>query len=125
MDLGTQARSAAQHLFKQNAGFHPAQEHQIGDLRHIDTGGEQIHGDSNAGIPLIFKPLDGFLHLFGVAAAHTASDLHNGVIIHAVFRVDVLENVHDHVGMLVVHSIDEGFALFLRIFRIDIFGNLS
>ena len=109
MNLGTQAGGTTQHLFKQNAGFYPAQEHQIGDLRHIDTGSQQVHSDSNAGITLILKPFDGFLYLFGIAAAHAAGDLHNCVIVYAVFRVDILEDVHDHVGMLVIHGIDKDF----------------
>ena len=74
---------------------------------------------------LILEPLDGLLHLFGIAAAHAAGNLHNRVIIHAVFRVDILQDVHDHVGMLVIHGIDKRFPLFLRIFRVDVFGDLG
>ena len=125
MDLGAQTGGTAQHLFKQNAGFYPAQEHQIGDLRHIDTGSQQVHSDSNTWIALILESLDGLLYLFGIAAAHAAGDLHNRVIVHAVFCIDILEDVHNHVGMLVIHSIYEGFALFLRIFWVDVLSNFG
>ena len=40
----------AQHLLEQNTGFHPPQEHQIGDFRDINTSGQQIHRNNDAGI---------------------------------------------------------------------------
>lgn len=90
MDLGAQTGGTAQHLFKQNAGFHPAKEYQIGDFRHIDTGSQQVHGDGNTGIALVFEPLDGLLHLLGIASTYTAGDLHDRIIVHAVFCIDIL-----------------------------------
>ena len=83
----------AQHLFKQDTGFYPAQEDQIGDLRYINACGQQINGDRNAGIPLILKALDGLLNLLGISAAYAAGDLHNGIVVHPVFGVEIFRCV--------------------------------
>lgn len=123
MDFGTEPGRTAQHLFKQDTGFYPAQEDQIGDLRDINACGQQINGDRNAGIPLILKALDGLLNLLGVSAAYAAGDLHNGIVVHPVFRVEILEDIHNHIGVLVIHCVDESFALLFRIFGVDVLSD--
>ena len=44
-DLRAEARRAAEHLLVEDAAADPAQEHEVGDLRHVDAGGEQVDGD--------------------------------------------------------------------------------
>ena len=83
-NLGTKAGSTAQHLLKQNAGLDPAHKDQGGDLRHIDTGGQQVNGNGNTGETLVFEAFDRLLHLLGVTATHAAGDLHNGIVIHTI-----------------------------------------
>ena len=70
-----EARRTAQHLLIQNAAVHPSHEYDVGDLRDIDTGGQQIDGHRNLGqrvvaegqdqvfdlVDIAGQPLDGFV----------------------------------------------------------------
>ena len=123
-DVRAQARGAAHHLFEQHTALDAAHEDQRGDFRHVDTRGQQIHRHGDAGEAFVLETLDGFLHLLLVTAADTARDFHNGVVVHTILSVNLLEDFDDQVGVGVVHGIDKRFTLRFRRLRVDIAGNL-
>ena len=87
MDRWTQAGCTAHHLLKEDPAFDTAHEYQCGNLRDINSCGKQVNRDRNTWITFIFESLDGFLNLFPIAASHTSGDLHNGIIVHAIFGI--------------------------------------
>ena len=119
LDFGTQTGCTTQHLLKENTGLDPAHEDQSIDLRYVNTGGQQVNSDNHAGIVLILETLDGFLDLLRIAATSLAGDLHNGIAIHTGFCIDVLQNVHDHIRMVIVDSEDQCLAGFLGVLGIN------
>lgn len=50
-DFGALPRGPPKHLLVEDAAVHPAQEHQVGDARHVDAGGEQTHAATRAERP--------------------------------------------------------------------------
>ena len=117
-DAVAPACGAAQHLFKKDARADPAEKDQVADFRHIDAGGEQIHGDGDIGQPLVLELPD---HAFG--SVDGARDLGDGVVGDgdaAGFEL-LLEDPYDHVGMIVGGGEDEGFLFAVRIEMFDQF----
>ena len=120
-DVGAEACCAAQHLLEEYARLHAAHENKARYLRHVDACGEQVHGDGDAGEGLVLEAAYGLVD--ALAVADTAGDLHDGVFVHAVAGIDFLQYLHDHVGVLVVHGVDERFAAG-SIFGVDVAGYL-
>lgn len=121
LDGGAEARCAAQHLLEKYARFHAAHEDKAAYFRHVDASGEQVHGNGNAGEGLILEAADGLVD--ALAVANTAGDLHDGVFIHKIPGIDFLQYFHDHVGVFVVHGVDERFAAGC-VFGVDVAGDL-
>ena len=57
-DLGAQPRGPADHLLIKDAAVDPSQEHEIGDRRHINAGGEKIDRDGNLRIGVVAERAD-------------------------------------------------------------------
>ena len=57
---GTQSGCTAKHLLEQNSGLNTAHKNQCSDLRHIDTGGQKVHGDNDLGQGFILEAFDCF-----------------------------------------------------------------
>ena len=102
----TAAGGAAHHLLKQDTGFHTAHKHQCCDCRNIYPRSQQINCNNNAWKAFVLKSFDSVPYLFLVAAAHRASDLHNGVIVHAHFRINFLQDFYNQIGMIIINSKD-------------------
>ena len=102
-----QARGTAQHLVKQNAAVHLAQENQVANFGHVDAGGEQIHRHGHVGQALVFKAANQLQRLVGVAG-----DLDDGVVFHAAILglKGGLEQVHHQIGMAGVDAKDQRFS---------------
>jgi hypothetical protein len=62
-DVVAAAGGAADHLLVQDARAHAAHEHEVADGGHVDAGGEQIDGDGDAGVALVFVAADQLLDL--------------------------------------------------------------
>lgn len=107
-DLRAEPGGTAEHLFEQDAGLHPAQEDQAGDLGHVDARGEQIHGHHDAGQGFVLELADGSVDI--LAVAYAAGDLHDRVRVHQLRSIQLLEDTDDHVRMAVVDGVDEGLA---------------
>ena len=90
MDFGAEASSAAHHLLEQDAGFHAAHEYQCCDLRNVNTRSQQVNSNNNAWEAFVLKTFNGIQHLFLITTAYGASDLHDAIIIHTFFRINVL-----------------------------------
>jgi hypothetical protein len=66
-DVVAAAGGAAQHLLVEDAAPHPAQEHDVADGRHVDAGGEQVHGDRDRRVALVLEAADELERLVGGA----------------------------------------------------------
>ena len=111
-NLVTQARGAAQHLVEQDAAIHPAQKYEVTDFWHVDTGGEQIDGDCHIGIALVLVASDQ-LQWF----VSSASDLDNGVIIHAAVSIlkGCLEQIDHQIRVRIIGTKDQRLAAESRV----------
>ena len=81
-DFVAKARGTAQHLVEQDAAIHPAQEYEIADFWHVDTGGEQIDRHRHIGISLVLvtaNELQGFVCCAG--------DLDHCIVVHAAVLI--------------------------------------
>ena len=58
------------------------------------------------------------------AVADAAGDLHDGIGVHQLVGIDLLEDTHNHVGMAIIHGIDERLAGG-GILGVDIPGDLA
>ena len=64
-DLVAAPGGAADHLLVQDARAHPAHEDEMADGRHVDAGGQQVHGDGDAGQALVLVAADQLVDLVG------------------------------------------------------------
>ncbi len=95
-NLGAKPRRAADHLLIEDAAVDPPQEHEIGDRRHVDAGGEKIDRDRNPGIGVVAEGADQRPN-----PVHAAGDLlHRRVVNLSVFlRKRLLDFSHHDVRM--------------------------
>ena len=123
-DFIAAARRTSQHLLKQNTRFHTSHKHQRRNLRHVDTGSQQIHRHYNAREAFVLKALDFFLNLFLVTVGHAAGNLHNRIAVQIILGIKLLQYAHNHIGMRIGSSVNKRFAVGFRRVGIKIFGNL-
>ena len=112
-DGGAEARGAAEHLLEEDAGFHAAQEDERRDLGDVDAGREEVDGDDDARVLLVLEVLDGFADFLLAAVLDGAGDFPDGGG-GGLSLVDLAQQAHDEVGVLVVLGEDEHFPLLAR-----------
>jgi hypothetical protein len=62
-DVVAAAGGAADHLLVQDARTDAAHEHDVADGGHVDAGGQQVNGDGDARVALVFIAGDELLDL--------------------------------------------------------------
>ena len=103
-DFRAKAGGTAQHLFEQNAAVNLPHKHKVADSRNINAGCQQINGNGNVWVLVVFKLFDYLQNLLFVATGGFACDFHNRLIGNAIRFINITKRIYNAVGVVIIDS---------------------